>query len=165
MAAGGGIREEDGDAGGAPAWSPLPMTGGRGDEKKPWYHKDNYYPGEPRPAPGTPYGSRGAVIVRTDPCVIYDPDAEKNENFLKAMKAEDAEKYKGEWIGVAAGGVVAHGIEYARVYEEARKADKGEPFMHYVGPTEKNVLFLGFRWCYAPAASESIGRTEENAAH
>ena len=118
------------------------------------------------PEPGTPCGNRGAVIVRTDPCVIYDPDAERNENFPRAMKAEDAEKYKGEWIGVAEGGVVAHGKEYTRVYEDACKEDKGEPFMHYVGPTKKkNALFLGFRWCCAPAIPESIGQTEENAAH
>ena len=91
------------------------------------------------PEPGTPCGNRGAVIVRTDPCVIYDPDAERNENFPRAMKAEDAEKYKGEWIGVAEGGVVAHGKEYTRVYEDACKEDKGEPFMHYVGPTKKKT--------------------------
>ena len=155
------VRQAESGGGRAPAWSPPPMTGGSGDGKKPWYHKDNYYPGEPRPAPGTPYGSRGAVIVKTDPCVIYDPDAEKNENFLKAMKAEDTERYKGEWIGVAEGSVVAHGRSYTRVYEEACNADKGEPFMHYVGPMEKNVVFLGFRWCYAPVTTESVDSTEK----
>ena len=85
------------------------------------------------------------MIISTDPCVIYDPDAEKNNNFLKAMTAEDAEKYNGEWIGVAEGGVVAHGKDYTRVYEEACNADKGEPFMHYVGPTdESKAVFLNF---------------------
>ena len=144
MAGGDGDGRKGGSAEGTPPLVPPPMTLG-GDGKKPWYHKDNYYPGVPRPAPGTPYGNRGAVIISTDPCVIYDPDAEKNNNFLKAMTAEDAEKYNGEWIGVAEGGVVAHGKDYTRVYEEACNADKGEPFMHYVGPTdESKAVFLNF---------------------
>ncbi len=118
------------------------MTPG-GDGKKPWYHKDNYYPGVPRPAPGTPYGNHGAVIIRTDPCVIYDPGMGKNNDFLKAMTAEDAEKYNGEWIGVADGVVIAHGEDYMQVYEETCKADKGTPLMHHVGPTDEGkAVFL-----------------------
>ena len=145
MAKEGGDRQGDGDAGGAPSWTPPPMAPSGGDGKKPWYHKDNYYPGVPRPAPGTPYGDRGAVIVRTDPCVIYDPDIERNDNFLKSMTAEDTEKYKGEWIGIAGGGIVAHGKEYMRVHEETCKANKGEPLVHYIGPTEEGgAVFLGF---------------------
>ena len=145
MAEKGGARQGGGDAGGVPAWTPPPMAPDGGGGKKPWYHRDNYYPGVPRPAPGTPCGDRGAVILRTDPCVIYDPDIVRNDNFLKSMTAEDIERYKGEWIGIAGGGIVAHGKEYTRVHEETCKADKGEPLVHYIGPTEEGgAVFLGF---------------------
>ena len=139
-----GAGQEGGDAGGAAPRSPPSAAPGGGDGKKPWHHRDNYYPGVPRPAPGTPCGSRGAVVVRTDPCVIYDPDIERNDNFLKAMTAKDMEKYKGEWIGIAGGGIVAHGKEYVRVHEETCRADKGEPLVHYIGPTEEVPVFRGF---------------------
>ena len=140
-----GAGQEGGDAGGAaPRSPPSAALGSGGDGKKPWYHRDDYYPGVPRPAPGTPCGSRGAVVVRTDPCVIYDPDIERNDSFLKAMTAEDMEKYKGEWIGIAGGGIVAHGKEYVRVHEETCRADKGEPLVHYIGPTEEVPVFWGF---------------------
>lgn len=84
------------------------------------------------PAPGTPYNDRGAVIVSTDPCIIYDPDIERNEMYLKSMTVEDVEKYKGQWIAIADGGVVAHGTDPLRVCGEGNKAGKGDPLMHFV---------------------------------
>ena len=84
------------------------------------------------PAPGTPYNDRGAVIVSTDPCVIYDPDIERNEMYLKSMTVEDVEKYKGQWIAIADGGVVAHGTDPLRVCGDGNKAGKGDPLMHFV---------------------------------
>lgn len=122
-------RREDGDAADASGRSPPPMTPGG---KKPWHGRDDYCRGVPRPAPGTPYNDRGAVIVSTDPCVIYDPDIEKNEGYLRSMTAEDADKYKGQWIAIADGGVVAHGTDPLRVCNEGRKAGKGGPLMHFV---------------------------------
>ena len=84
------------------------------------------------PAPGTPCGDRGAVIVSADPCVIYDPDIERNEMYLKSMTAEEVERYKGQWIAIAGGGVVAHGTDPLRVCGEGSKAGSGYPLMHFV---------------------------------
>ena len=143
-----GVDErKDGDADDASTGRPRPMSCGVVEGKKPWYHKDVYFPGVPRPPPGTPCGNRGATVVRTDPCVIDDPDLEKNDNFIKSMTDEVAEKYKGEWIGVADGRVVAHGKSYGRVHNEACNAGLGSPLIHYVFSDEDKgepAVFLGW---------------------
>ena len=147
MLVAGGAEQKDGDADKAPSWLPKPMSGGAPKGEKPWYHKDVYFPGVPRPPPGTPCGKHGAIVLRTDPCVIYDPGMGKNEDFVRSMSAEDAEKYKGEWIGLADGRVVAHGKRYGRVYDETCKADLGSPLIHYVFSDEDTgepAVFLGW---------------------
>lgn len=140
MAGKGGGRQGGGGTGGAPAWTPPPMAPGGGDGKEPRRRGDGRPVGRGKggrardipPAPGTPYNDRGAVIVSTDPCVIYDPDIERNEMYLESMTAEDVEKYKGQWIAIADGGVVAHGTDPLRVCGEGNKAGKGDPLMHFV---------------------------------
>ena len=95
------------------------------------------------PAPGTPYNDRGAVIVSTDPCVIYDPDVAKNDVFLRTVDVKELEKYMGEWIAIAGGGIVAHGKDPKRVHEEAYDAGKGEPLMHYIATESEGMPFYG----------------------
>ncbi len=122
---------EAGEGGkGGRAWNFPPMSGGRGLEAA--RSAEAPSADDSPPPPGTPYNDRGAVIISTDPCVIYDPDIEKNEGYLRSMTAEDAERYKGQWIAIADGGVVAHGTDPLSVCGEGHKADKGAPLMYFV---------------------------------
>ena len=49
----GEVERKDGDADDAPTGLPRPMSCGVLEGKKPWYHKDIYFPGVPRPPPGS----------------------------------------------------------------------------------------------------------------
>ena len=83
-----GGAEKDGDAGKTPSWLPKPMSGGALEGEKPWYHKDVYFPGVPRPAPGTPCGKHGAIVLRTDPCVIYSQGHKFLTQFVQNRGAD-----------------------------------------------------------------------------
>ena len=76
------------------------------------------------------------------PGVWEDPDIAKNEEFLKSLPLEEYEKYRGEWIAVAGGGIVAHGKDPERVVEEGRNASKGEIYMEYIYATPEEVPFF-----------------------
>ena len=78
------------------------------------------------------------------PGVRIDNDIVKNLEFLRSMRPEEFEKYRGEWLAVAGGGIVAHGKDPRRVHQDGWKAGKGEPFMEYVyaGPEELPYLHV-----------------------
>ena len=62
--------------------------------------------------------------------------------FLESMTSEDVRRYAGQWIAVASGEIVAHGKDPGHVLDEAREADKGEPFMEYIYAGPEEVPFL-----------------------
>ena len=76
------------------------------------------------------------------PGVWEDPDIAKNEEFLKSLPLEEYEKYRGEWIAVAGGGIVAHGKNPEHVLDEGWKAGKGEVYMEYIYATPEEVPFF-----------------------
>lgn len=87
-----------------------------------------------------PYG-----VVRRDvpegPGVRAADDVVKNLEFLRSLPIKEFEKYRGEWLAVAGGGIVAHGKNAERVLEEGWKAGKGEVFMEYVYASPEEVPF------------------------
>lgn len=87
-----------------------------------------------------PYG-----VVSRDvpegPGVTGDNDIVKNLEFLRALPIKEFEKYMGEWLAVAGGGIVAHGKNAERVLEEGWKAGKGGVFMEYVYASPEEVPF------------------------
>ena len=78
-------------------------------------------------------------------CTQIDEGAKKDMEFLNAMTPKEAEKYMGEWIAVAGGGIVAHGEDPAQVCQEGRKAGKGGPYMRYIYAKPEEVP-----WFYVP---------------
>ena len=50
------------------------------------------------------------------PRVIEDIDAKKDSDFLDSMTPEMAEQYRGEWIALAHGAIVAHGKDPEQVF-------------------------------------------------
>ncbi len=98
-------------------------------------------------------GDRNAGYDPLDECsgwaaeglgVRIDNDIVKNLEFLRSMRPEEFEKYRGEWLAVVGGGIVAHGKDPRRVHQEGWKAGKGEPFMEYIyaGPEELTFLHV-----------------------
>ena len=75
------------------------------------------------------------------PRVRIDHDVVRNQEFLRSMPISEYEKYRGEWLAVAGGGIVAHGKDPRRVHKEGCNAGKGEPFMQYVYARPEEVPF------------------------
>lgn len=50
---------------------------------------------------------------------------------FESMTAEEFEKYRGEWVAVAGGEIVAHGKDPLRVVRQGSAAGKGVPYMRY----------------------------------
>ena len=61
-----------------------------------------------------------------------DENTKLNIEFLEAMPDEEAEKYRGEWIAVAGGRIVAHGKDPETVHEKGCDANRGVPHMEYI---------------------------------
>ena len=78
-------------------------------------------------------------------CTQIDENAKKGLEFLNAMTPKEAEKYMGEWIAVAGGGIVAHGEDPRQVCKEGRKAGKGALHMRYIYAKPEEVP-----WLYVP---------------
>ena len=78
-------------------------------------------------------------------CTEIDEGARKDMEFLNAMTPEEAQKYMGQWIAVAGGGVVAHGEDPMQVCEAGWKAGKGCPHMEYIYAKPEEVP-----WLYVP---------------
>ena len=78
-------------------------------------------------------------------CTQIDENAKKGLEFLNAMTSKEAEKYMGEWIAVAGGGIVAHGEDPEQVCEEGRKAGRGALHMRYIYAKPEEVP-----WLYVP---------------
>ena len=74
-----------------------------------------------------------------------DEGAVKDLAFLNAMTPKEAEKYMGEWIAVAGGGIVAHGKDPRKVCQEGRRAGKGSPYIRYIYAKPEEVP-----WLYVP---------------
>ncbi len=66
--------------------------------------------------------------------VVNDPEGSPVEDikFLAAMPEEEYKKYRGEWLAVASGEIVAHGRDPRRTLTEGCRAGKGMPLMKYV---------------------------------
>ena len=78
-------------------------------------------------------------------CTQIDEGAKRDMEFLNAMTPKEAEKYMGEWIAVAGGGIVAHGKDPEQVCEAGWKAGKGCPHMRYIYARPEEVP-----WLYVP---------------
>ena len=76
------------------------------------------------------------------PGVREDPDIAKNEEFPRSLTPEECKKYRGEWIAVAGGELVAHGKNGEHVLDEGWKAGKGEVYMEYIYATLEEVPLL-----------------------
>ena len=61
--------------------------------------------------------------------------------FLANMPEEEYKKYRGEWLAVASGEIVAHGKEPRRVHRDGCKAGKGVPLMEYIYADYTEVPF------------------------
>ena len=79
-------------------------------------------------------------------CRPIDEGTKKTLEFIEAMTPEVAYKYRGEWIAVASGEIVAHGKNPRLVCQEGRKAGKGAIFVDYIyaGPEEVPLLGSGY---------------------
>ena len=75
-------------------------------------------------------------------CAQIDEGAMKTLAFLNAMTPKEAEKYMGEWIGVANGELVAHGEDPRQVCQEGRKAGKGDLHVRYIYAKPEEVPWL-----------------------
>lgn len=66
--------------------------------------------------------------------VVNDPEGSPVEDikFLASMPEEEYKKYRGEWLAVASGEIVAHGRDPRRTLTEGCRAGKGMPLMKYV---------------------------------
>ena len=78
-------------------------------------------------------------------CTQIDEGARKDMEFLNAMTPKEAEKYMGQWIAVAGGGIVAHGEDPRQVCKAGWKAGKGCPHMRYIYAKPEEVP-----WLYVP---------------
>ena len=65
----------------------------------------------------------------------------KDIEFLSNMPEEEYKKYRGEWLAVANGEIVAHGKDPERVHQAGCEAGKGVPFMEYVYADYTEVPF------------------------
>ena len=74
-----------------------------------------------------------------------DENTKLNIEFLEAMPDEEAEKYRGEWIAVAGGRIVAHGKDPEMVHEKGCDANRGVPHMEYIYASPEEVP-----WLYIP---------------
>ena len=87
-----------------------------------------------------PYG-----VVRRDvpegPGVTAADDAVKNLEFLRSLPIREFEKYMGEWIAVAGGGIVAHGKNPEIVLDKGWEAGKGEVYIEYIYASPEEVPF------------------------
>lgn len=87
-----------------------------------------------------PYG-----VVRRDvpegPGVRTDHGIVRNLEYLWSLPIKEFEKYRGEWLGVAGGGIVAHGRNPERVLKEGREAGKGEVYIEYIYASPEEVPF------------------------
>ena len=112
-----------------------------------------------RADPGPPVFD-GDVIVQPEDmragypphCRPVDEGTEKNLAFIEAMTPEVAHKYRGEWIAVASGEIVAHGKNPRLVCQEGRKAGKGAIFVDYIYAGPEEVPLLGSSLRMPPAA-------------
>ena len=78
-------------------------------------------------------------------CRPTDEGTEKTVEFMNAMTPEVAHKYRGEWIAVASGEIVAHDEDPRQVCQKARKAGKGAIFVDYIYAKPEEVP-----WLYVP---------------
>ena len=78
-------------------------------------------------------------------CTQIDEGAKKTMEFMEAMTPEVAQKYMGQWIGVADGEIVAHGEDPEQVCEEGHKASKGSLLVEYIYAKPEEVP-----WLYVP---------------
>ena len=99
-----------------------------------------FAPGGARDAP-----DEDARAGYSPPRIRIDKGAKKNLDFLNAMTPKEAEKYMGEWIAVAGGGIVAHGEDPHQVCQEGRKAGKGTIHIRYIYARPEEVP-----WLYVP---------------
>ena len=94
---------------------------------------------------GNSWSPPTGVVCRNEipegPGVRVDHDIVRNLEFLRSMPISEYEKYRGEWLAVAGGGIVAHGEDPERVHEEGCNAGRGEPFMQYVYASPEEVPF------------------------
>ena len=84
------------------------------------------------PSTCAPGGDQDARAGYRSPYSKFDVAAMRTLAFLNAMTPKEAEKYMGEWIGVADGEIVAHGKDPTMVCQEGRKAGKGAVHMRYI---------------------------------
>lgn len=67
--------------------------------------------------------------MRTAPRM--DDTTAKDVKFLDCLRADRTEPYRGEWVAIYDGGVVAHGKDPELVACAARKAGVRSPLMEY----------------------------------
>ena len=64
---------------------------------------------------------------------------------FESMTAEELDKYRGEWVAVAGGEVVAHGKDPLRTVRQGSAAGKGVPYMRFFYASASDVPLF-----YAP---------------
>ena len=64
---------------------------------------------------------------------------------FESMTAEEFEKYRGEWVAVAGGEIVAHGKDPLRVVRQGSAAGKGVPYMRYFYASASEVPLI-YTW-------------------
>ena len=102
------------------------------------------------PLPPTPEFAGDRYIAPEDMHAEYSPrckpideGTKKTLEFMEAMTPEVAQKYRGEWIAVASGEIVAHGKNPNLVCEAGRRAGKGDILVEYIYATPEEVPWLG----------------------
>lgn len=76
---------------------------------------------------------------------LIDENTRLTKEFLETTPGKEFEKYRGEWIAVASGNVVAHGKDPNQVHAEGRNAGRGSPLMEYIYARPEDVP-----WFYIP---------------
>ena len=61
---------------------------------------------------------------------------------FESMTDEEFEKYRGEWVAVAGGEIVAHGKDPLRVVRQGAAAGKGVPYMRYFYASASEVPLI-----------------------
>ena len=102
--------------------------------------------GEVARFPPAPAGGEGREAREPPSSSAEDDDGtERDIEFLNAMTPDEAERYRGEWIAVSGGGIVAHGRDPERVCQSARDAGATSPYMRYIFASPDEVP-----WLYVP---------------
>lgn len=65
----------------------------------------------------------------------------KDVKFLDTLRAERADPYRGEWVAIYDGRIVAHGKDPGQVAGEAHRAGVGSPLMEYFFADPSEVPF------------------------